>query len=207
MIDIRIFGVPERIENIHKLQNYLCVPDNRVIFDYKYEGCKPTAKRAWLIDTDADFVMVLADDVATCTSFIHFCGIVTEKFPDSIISLYPGQFPRRDYLKQMPERSPYITVSHCSGAGIIMPTKYVKPCVESWRDDISGDDANIDFWAKENGIQMITTIPSLIQHLDFRSLFDPTRSLGGTEFFEENPYEVNWRETYLESWTNIAKYG
>lgn len=207
MIDVRIFGVPERIENIHKLQNSLSVADDHVVIDYEHDGCKSTAKKAWVIGTISDFVMVLADDVAVCTNFIQFCDTVTEMYPESVISLYPGQFPRREYLKRMPDKSPYITVSHCSGAGIIMPAKYVKPCVESWREDISGDDANIDVWAKSNGIQMITTIPSLIQHLDFKSVFDPTRSLGGTEFYEENPYKVNWRETYLESWTNIAKYG
>ena len=44
-IDIRIFGVTERMEWIDKNKSILGLPDENIFIDYKHIGCAPTAKR------------------------------------------------------------------------------------------------------------------------------------------------------------------
>ena len=203
MVDIRMFGVRERISQIEKIKATLGLTDDKVIIDEKHAGVIPTAKRAWSIPTDASHVLVLQDDVEVCHDFKFYCETICGNFPDAIFGLFPFQFRTADYLRRWP-KSPYVTSADLSGAGIIMPTKYIKPCLEAWKDEISGDDVNIRDWAVDNGIMILTTIPALIQHIGFVSVFNPKRSIGMTEFFWD-PAKADWNNTFVEPWTNIVR--
>lgn len=208
-IDVRIFGVPERMPQIQKNKELLGLPDEHIIMDYEHIGCMPTARRAWSFKDDetakVSHIMVLSDDVELCDDFMSYCHRVIAAHPQEIISLFPLTLANRNMVGTLPTRSPYVVVQQCSGAGIMMPREYVDPCISYWRDDIRGDDTNITRWARDNGVQILTTLPALIQHLDGVSMFDPSRNLGGTEFFNPNPSWARWDDPYVNSWTNIIR--
>lgn len=205
MIDVRIFGVPERIDNITKNKSILGVPDNRVVIDSRHDGCSKTAKKAWGILPSDDHVLVLQDDIELCDSFLYYCGIMIDTHPNAIISLYPGAFPRMEYIKSLPRRTPYISTKEVSGQAIIMPSKYIDQCLASWSDDIAGDDIQIRNWSRTTDILRLTTIPCIVQHIGHSSVFDHTRDLGSSDFFVKDPSGINWREKYFTSETNVAK--
>lgn len=208
-IDVRIFGVPERMSQIQKNKELLNLPDSHIIMDYEHIGCMPTARRAWLFKDDetesASHIMVLSDDVELCEDFMSYCYRVIAVHPEEIISLFPLTLANRTMVGNLPVRSPYVAVEHCSGAGIMMPREYVNPCIAYWCEDIKGDDTNITRWARNKGIGILTTLPALIQHLDGVSMFDPSRNLGGSEFFNPNPSWARWDDGYVNSWTNIIR--
>lgn len=208
-IDIRIFGVPERMTNILSLKSVLGVPDDRVVIDVEHAGCIPTAKRAWGIGTESDFVLVLQDDVELCDDFLAYCARIASAHPKAIIGFYPGYFPRVNHIRRRPP-TPYISVDKISAPGIMMPSSYVGPCLGSWTDEDAatgrrGDDTNIQEWALTNGVTMLTTIPCIIQHIGFESVFDPGRNLGSSDFFAKDPFMEDWDSDYFTPWTNVVK--
>ena len=203
-IDIRIFGVPERIENIRHNQELLNVPEDRVVIDHAHTGCFAAAQRAWSIPTTADHVLVLQDDVVLSNGFAEICRIMAETHPDAIIGLYPGQFPRAEHIKGLPLRSPYIATHDLAGPAVLMPSRYIFPCLITWDSKRRGDDVQIQIWAHDNGIRLLTTIPCIVQHIGEQSVFQPGRNLGGTDFFTEDPSDIDWRSTYISRWRNIA---
>jgi len=204
LMDIRIFGVEERIDNIELNKKRLNVPDDKIFMDYERKGCKPTAKRAWVHPADKDYVLVLPDDVDLCDDFIHYCNLVVKNYGESIISLFPIQFLSRNSIYRMP-KNPYVATRHLSGAGIIMPAEWVQPCIDSWVDSIEGDDTNIEKWGMANNKRMITTLPALLQHIGDVSVFNPKRAIGRTDFYRKDVSKYDWDNTYLNLWNNIAR--
>ena len=88
------------------------------------------------------------------------------------------------------------------GLAVIMKKEYIKPCLESWSNEF-GDDVNITRWANANGIPILTTLPSIIQHIGEESFNDPTRIIGRTEFFNPDPKDENWDDGFVTSWSNV----
>lgn len=204
MIDIRIFGVPERMDMIRRNQELLGLPDDRIILDPEHNGCLPTAKRCWALEPAGEHVLVLADDVLLCYHFTDYLERIVRAHPDEIIGLFPIQFPDRRHVSRFPVRSPYVETKMLSGAAIMMRAEYVKPCLAFWKDERIGDDTNIQAWAKHEGIQILTTLPATLNHIGFVSVHDPSRSLGGTEFFRADPSDANWDDPYVTPWTNVV---
>lgn len=204
MIDIRIIAVPERMENVEKMQETLKLPEENIFIDKAHKGVKYNAKRAWLKKTEASHVMVLADDAELCKDFLKYCNIIVDNFPEAIVSLFPFQFRKSTELSRYPW-TPYVSTNMVSGLGIIMPTEYIKPCIKSWKEEILGDDTNIRDWALANGKLILTTIPAIIQHLDYTSIWNPSRDLGGTAFYDPDPSSAKWDLTYVNNYTNISR--
>lgn len=202
---IRIFGVPERIDCIRENQKRLGIPDELVFIDEEHEGCIPTAKRAWSYPTDKEYVMVLQDDIELCDNFLKYVNMMIDAQPDAIISCFHLGITRRASVNRIPTVSPYVGVKDVSGQAIIMKSEYVQPCIEAWKDEIKGDDTNITAWANENNIRIITTLPMTVQHLGIKSVFDPSRSLGMSEFYDKNPVDAAWDNGYVTNVTNILR--
>lgn len=207
-ISIRIIGVEDRIDNVNNTKKILNIPESNIFIDVNRCGLIENAKNAWLKETEKPFVMVLQDDIILCQDFLHYCNKIIDRFPDSIVSLFPLQFLKRDDINRAcvnVEDSPYYTTDRLSGCGIIMKTEYVKPCVSSWKKEIDGDDTNIFEWAQANKISTITTIPSTIQHIGDNSVFAPGNGIRRTEFFSNNPSYANWDCGELVPWTNLIR--
>lgn len=208
-IDVRIMGVPERIEHIKKMQEVLDIDDNHVFIDEDHLGCVANARRAWGYPTDKEYVMVLQDDVEFCNDFPLYCERIIKTHPDAIISLFPYQFRRlrnvhtiNPFFKM---KTPYITTKDLSGQGIIMKASYVKPCLDYWDDSINGDDVNINRWATKNNIRVLTTIPATLQHQDVVSAFNPERNVGSTTLFCDDVSDVDWETKEYELWSNVFR--
>ena len=195
--------MPERINWIQNNKTILDLPDNSIFIDYNHAGCVPTSKNAWSKDTDKPFIMVMSDDVELCNGFISYCKRIVNAHPDKIISLFPIQFTRPVPGSRLPKISPYILTNKISGCGIIMRTEWVKPCINSWPPDAKDDDSSIHVWAVKNRIEVLTTLPSLIQHIGDVSTIDTNRHLGKTPYFSKNPNNMDWDSKFITSWTNI----
>lgn len=204
-VSIRIFGVPSRMENIETNKKRLHVPDECIFIDEDYDGVIPTAKRAWLHPTDKPYVLVLQDDVELCDNFAKYVNAIIKAQPDAIISLFITQLTTPNSLNRVPTDSPYVRVPYVSGQGIIMPTKYVKECIDSWQPNNPGDDTNITKWANDNDIPVITTIPMILQHIGDESVFDPSRTMGRSVFYSKRPRGVHWDNPYATSYYNIVR--
>ena len=178
----------------------------QILIDKEHKGCLWNARRAWKKKTEKPFVMVLTDDVILCDGFLEICDKIVNTHPDKVISLFPVQFLRSDLCNPIKLKSPYISTNRVSGAGIIMPTEFIKPCLDYWDTSISTeDDANIKRWAEHNNITILTTIPSTIQHSDCVSVFNPNRSIGSTDFYDQSPQDIDWSSTFITPWTNIIR--
>ena len=202
-IDVRIFAVPERKEFVKANQEALDIPDDRIVWDEKHEGAFQSAQKAWSIQTESPFIMVMNDDVELCDDFMKYCEMIVDLHPDSIISLFPSQFRTRKKVRNRARKSPYVLTKEAIGIALIMKKEFVKACLESWTDDIS-DDANITRWAKNEGVPIITTLPSLVQHIGDDSIIDPKRAVGRTDFFVKNPSGVDWSNSYISAWSNVV---
>lgn len=196
-VSIRIFGVPERMDNIRFNQNRLLLPDDHIFIDENHDGCYATAKRAWSFPTDKEFVLVLQDDVELCDNFMKYVNIIVDTQPDSIVSLYSTHYSRRVSVNRIPTESPYLETEFLTAQGIIMKRDYIEDCLSTWDPEKRGDDVNIANWAKKNGIRILTIIPTILQHIGDISVFDPSRSMGRSEFYRKNPIDVNWANTYV----------
>lgn len=203
LIDVRIFGVPERMSCILENQKRLNVPDDRIFIDERREGCLATARRAWTAPTDRPYTLVLQDDVELCDDFLAVCERMAAAHPDALFSLFPMCF--NHWRKgNIPTVSPYISVRDISGQGILMRTDYAAPCIAAWNPKIKGDDVNIQRWAENNDIQKLTTIPCTMQHIGDVSVFDPSRSLGRSPYYRRDMSDVDWESTFITPWTNIV---
>lgn len=204
VLDIRIFGVPERMEIIQKNKERLQLPDDRIFIDENHEGLIPTAKRAWSHPTDKPHVLVLQDDVELSDNFKYYANIVASTCGDAIVSLFPLQFLRRLSMNRLP-KTPYVETKELSGAAIIMPAEWIEDCLSSWADSRRGDDVNILAWANNNNKKIIATLPALVQHIGIKSVFDPSRSIGGTDFWRKDPSPYDWKNPYITPWSNISR--
>ena len=203
LIDIRIFAVPERKEWAERNQKLLKIPDDHMIWDKEHIGVIPTAKKAWLIETKKPFVMVMNDDAEICKDFIKYCEKIITLHPDHIISLFPFQFRTRRQVRNKARRSPYIATTEVMGLGVIMKKEYIKTCLDSW-DEKFGDYVNITRWAIANEIPILTTLPSIIQHIGDDSIQDPLRTIGRTDFFDPDPVNENWDDGFVTAWSNVV---
>lgn len=197
--------MPERMDNILQTQKLCNVPDENIFIDYNHDGCKPTAKRAWLKKTDKSHVLVLQDDIILCDRFMYYCDIIVNTHPDAIVGLFPILYNTHKIVKHFPSKSPYVLSQELSGQGIIMRTDYVKPCIKAWRDDIPGDDVNIHKWADDTGKVILTTLPSLLRHIGVVSVFDPSRTIPDTPFFNPNPSNMKWGDKRITPWWEVDR--
>ena len=204
VLDIRIFGVPSRMDNIKLNQQRLGIPDDKIFIDENKEGCVATAKRAWLAPADKPYVLVLQDDVELCDNFLYYANKIVKTQGDAIYSLFALQFSRRGNINKFP-KSPYVTTKESSGQGIIMPAAWVEECTNAWKDTINGDDTNINAWAHENDKTIITTLPALLQHIGVKSVFAPGRVIGGTDFFRKNLTPYDWDNKTLNNWMSFMR--
>lgn len=197
MITYKIYGMHSRDAMIKNLQTKLDINDNNVYYDDRPNGglALYTAKKAWLspIEEGETHRVVFPDDIDVCDNFKEICNEIIKIHPDSIISffLWEGR-ENNTYLNNL--TSPYIYSRFVIGMGILMPVKYIDDCfsyIKEKYDDNIADDIGIQKWAVSRQIPIISTIPSLVQHLGDNSLLDPNNPIRRTIYFDQNP-KVDW---------------
>ena len=196
-IDVQIYGVHDRDEMIANTVNKLGLGDECVHYDDRPGGgmMMYTAKKAWLapLRDGQTHRVALADDVLVCEDFWNICEQIANAHPTKIISLFPYE-----YMHRVPQieghPTPYVRANILSGCAIMMPVEYIKPCFEYVKavfDDNCADDEGIQAWADHNNIPIITTIPSLVQHIGDISIANKGCQIRRTVYYEERP-TANW---------------
>lgn len=204
-LDIKIMAVHQREQMANDICNRLSLDKSNIIYDERPHGgsVKDAARFVWRqpIKNDESHRLVLQDDVWPCNNFIANCKQIIANYPDAIIGLFPNaDLSLTPSLREKTARfiksktSPYWHVRFITGAGIIMPSKYIDDCwswIDSNRPDEVDDDRAITDYAKAHKIELLTTIPVLIQHIGDISVVNANRSVRRTQFFEDDP-SPNW---------------
>ena len=189
-----------RDEMIMNLKNQLKINDSDIYYEDRPNGglALYTAKKAWLspIEDGETHRTVFPDDIEVCDNFRDICNHIVATHPNDIISLFCWDgLSRKEILDNL--TTPYIESYVVIGMGIIMPVKYIKPCfdwIKETYDDNIADDIAIQYWAKKNNIRVITTIPSLVQHLGDDSILTPGMFVRRSAYFTKNPI-ADWDNT------------
>ena len=204
-VDIRIVCVPQRMDNVRMNAAALEVPNNRIFVDKKLEGVLVNAHRAWSMPTEEPWVLVMQDDIELCKGFPEIAKRIAATLKDCVVSFFPSEFMHPEKFSYV-VRSHYIQTTMASGCALMIPSKLIPDLLEYWKFDAPGDDINVQNWAHDRKIKIITTNPVLIQHLGQESVFNPTRSIGRSPLYnpEPNP-DINWENDYYTPSTNILR--
>ena len=109
---------------------------------------------------------LLQDDLEICDDFRNHLSEIISLFPNAILTLFCSRLSKRDLESKA--NFVYISGYNTWGPGNVFP-KWMIPKMLEWRNknipDHPYDDSLYWLFAKEFKIPIITTIPSLIQHL------------------------------------------
>ena len=192
-VDVHVYGVHERDDMISATISKLNLSKDCVHYDDRPGGglMMYTAKKAWLssVGEGVTHRVALADDVEVCDGFLDICNEIAEAHPKSIISFFPYEF-----MKKNPEienlDTPYLKAHILSGCAIMMPVEYIEPCfayVKKRFNDICADDEGNQAWADANGVEILTTIPSIIQHIGDDSIANKGCFIRRTVYYDKDP--------------------
>lgn len=194
---------------IQSLKEKLNLSDSDIFYDDRPNGGDVlyTAKKAWLspIAKDESHRLVVQDDIEVCDDFVKIVQQIINAHPDKVISLFPYRYQRK-IIELENINTPYITANIMSGCAIIMPTKYIQECFE-WIDSnctSTEDDWCINEFCKYKKIDVITTIPSIVQHIGNVSLIGHISNIH-TEYYEKNPI-ANWSSTEIYTVKLLTKF-
>lgn len=196
-LDIHIYGVHARDDMIAATASKLSISSDNIHYDDRPNGglMMYTAKKAWLASIPENIThrIALADDVEVCDNFLEIAEQIAEAHPKSIISFFPY-----DFMKRVPQiegcDTPYFKARVLSGCAIMMPVEYIQPCfkyVKERYNDVCADDEAIQSWAESEGIEILTTIPALVQHIGDESIANKGCFIRRTVYYDKNPV-ANW---------------
>ncbi len=179
MIDIKVMAVESRKEHAESvLEKVRDNPTAKIIYDDRGinggGGAWYNARRCWLTNTNAEYQMVIQDDVVLCDDFLKYVDKCINFQQEAVWSFYCGR--KVDVLLQGKYESPYVHVRGCktSGQAILIPKKYVKRMIEEtdiiFGENYKHDDSRIGWWCCFNKIPLFTTVPSLCNHKQIQSV-------------------------------------
>lgn len=198
MIDIRIMAHPSRKDNVNKIVQKLGLSEDIIVWDDRPNGGDAwyTAKKAWMMPIGKEYThrLVLQDDVDVCNDFVANATAIAERHKTHAITLInfrnPSNYPNE-------KGTPYYRVPSMPGCAIMLPRTIIHPCIE-WCDNYKNirigphDDLLISDYCARNGILMVCTIPSIVQHLDGKSLLPVNYTWDRvSRNYDENP-NVDW---------------
>ena len=170
--DVKIMAVKPRREMVLKMCEQLGLEEkDTVIYDDRPQGGGTlyTCRKCWEapVPDGVTHRVVLQDDLELCDDFMNIINKIVNKNPEFIFSLFCS---RMRYEYALPD-SPYIIIKgrNSWGQGMLMPISYVKPMFDfadrELGADFPFDDGIYSWWAIDTDKQIMTTIPSTIQHL------------------------------------------
>jgi ParB/RepB/Spo0J family partition protein len=159
-----------------------------------------TARKCWLtpLPEGATHRLVLQDDLELCDDFIGIVHRASAYFPRAMFSLYNPRL-RFEHRKSA---SPYVLTPGGTawGQAILMPGDQIEPCFDwitrTLPADYKHDDCAISEYACVHGVQIMTTVPSTVQHLA------PTASLLGFNNLRKVSKVWTGRDLSGEDWRN-----
>ena len=180
-LDIKIYGIEERQDNIFKNKMLLNLSDCDIFISeqstrtkiedkWPYSACKKAFTQP--IPAGVTHRLVLQDDVELCNDFLYYANKIINAHPDAIFFLTSvdtkeGNFYKKNSISPYRRLAPYIT-----GCSILIPVKYIDDLFESLDKEYPQikigrphEDAAIITYARRHKIPLLTTVPALTQHL------------------------------------------
>lgn len=199
MVEIRIRTCPARAEKAENLRNELELPETSVFTDDRENGGNPLYmwfKMIENISADATHICLLDDDVEVSTGFKQIVEQMVQAHPGCAFSLFTtdlnsGYFD--DFISNL--ETPYVTCSKLFGCAVILPVSILEECFNWIQENCDLETAHdghaVQEYLEQKGIQILTTIPGVVQHDGDVSLYDPGLPIRRTARFEKNP-DADW---------------
>lgn len=150
-------------------------------------------------------VIILQDDALPCDNFQEICDNIIQSHPNDVIGLFPYDFLDDEVQIDKNSVSPYYDVGKLSGVGVIIPTIYVEHYLKYLKQNGDKfnrqDDLALYSFCKENNIQMLQTVPAVVQHIGDQSIFDKKNSIRRSKYFYQDN-NIDW----LSKKINHLKY-
>lgn len=198
MCNVKIFSCAKRESLAVELSIKLGLCSDDIIFDGRKSRCESfcyEVSKAWEkfdVSDEGGWSMLVQDDVDVCNNFIQTVEKICKSHQDTIFSFFPYYYMGVDVC--VDPLSPFWQAEIISGCCIAVPNKYVTSMVQYMRRQKNlscGEDLVIGWFAKDNKIPILTTIPSLVQHIGDVSILDPSKPIRRTQYFERDPV-ANW---------------
>lgn len=190
--DFKIMGVESRMANIEVTKMALNLDDSDVFIDKKMR-MNPRLSSLDVLRMPAGIGVshrvILQDDIILSSHFVEFANKLVKIVPDAIFSLYSftGYKPYRNEAKILK------TGGKIWGPAVIIPLKYLKDIIclaDVVKAEYTHDDGFYSYFAKKNGIDVLTTCPNVVQLADSKSFFN--HRFVKTRTFTEDPFKYEW---------------
>lgn len=194
MLTIKMTAVEQRREMVEALKKDLGLKDDDIIWDDRPGGGNAmyTVKKAWLspLKEGETHRLVMSEDLEVCENFKEICEQMIAAHPGSCFTLFTTALNSRcydEYLSSL--TTPYI--DHrigIFGCAILLPVQYIQECFDWIEANCSPDiwdNIGIRRWLEHKGLEILTTVPCLIQHIGDESVVDPTFPVRRSDRFVE----------------------
>lgn len=198
MNNIKIFSCRQREQMALALCENLKLTAGDIVFDGRrlqnQSFCYEVSK-AWEqfdVSNADDWSMLIQDDVEPCDGFVDIVGQIMTAHPDTIFSFFPYYY--MDKTVEVDTDNPFWRAEIVSGCCIAVPNKYIGEMIQYMRYQkhlSCGEDLVIGWFARDNEIPILTTIPAIVQHIGDVSIIDPSKPIRRTQYFERAPV-ANW---------------
>ena len=207
MFNIKIMSVPERINMSQELCKMLNLSIDNICVDVFHNG--PLFNQIQclqnMVQSNVSHVIILQDDALPCDNFQEICDNIIQSHPNDVIGLFPYDFLDDEVQIDKNSVSPYYDVGKLSGVGVIIPTIYVEHYLKYLKQNGDKfnrqDDLALYSFCKENNIQMLQTVPAVVQHIGDQSIFDKKNSIRRSKYFYQDN-NIDW----LSKEINHLKY-
>lgn len=146
----------------------------------------------------------LQDDAYLCNNFLNISNSIIKTHPDKVVGLFPWDF-LDSFIVPINNGIPYYDVGTLSGVGIIFPNIYANDYLDFAVSSPypNQDDLTLQLFCEQKGIDMIQTVPAVVQHCDNGSYWNCDKGFNErrVKYFELNPI-ANWESTKV----NYLKY-
>lgn len=170
--DVKIMAVKPRRDMVLRLCDRLGLSEEEcVVYDDRPSGGGPqyTRKKCWYepVPEGVTHRCVLQDDIDVCDNFVDIMQEIVNTHPEFIFSLFCSRMKFEYALSD----SPYVIIKgrNAWGQGMMMPLSFVDPLYafvdKELCPDFPNDDGIYAWWAEQEKMEIMTTIPSTIQHL------------------------------------------
>jgi hypothetical protein len=205
-VSVAIMAHPKRAHFVTELQNQL--PEAEVVWDRENSRWETGRRSLLAFDPDASHHVVVQDDGVLCRNFMAGVERLTERVPDSPISLYTGRTrpfgkPVREAVQRTKmKRLSWLVLDELYwGVGVVLPVPLIQDMI-AWHDianiQIPNYDSKMSWYFRHVGVRTYYPQPSLIDHRDVSEnpSLVPGRFARGRvahRFLgDRDPGDVNW---------------
>lgn len=198
MNNIKIFSCLQREKMARTLCGRLMLTAGDIIFDSRSSQNQSfcyEVSMAWEwfdVSNLSGWSMLIQEDCEICDGFIDIVGQIMTAHPNTIFSFFPYYY--MDKTVTVDKDNPFWEAEIVSGCCVAVPNKYICEMIQYMRRQkhlSCGEDLVIGWFAHENKIPILTTIPAIIQHIGDVSVIDPSKPIRRTQYFERDPV-ANW---------------